>query len=376
MTEQQTPPLSAVVQKEMPSVKWMRELKPNTEISIFSHNNPDIDSMSSCLGMMEIFERLGHSATIYYLGQIAHPQNRVFMLQFDWSGLTFHLNSVSNDPEKKRELRDSIDKTMIVFVDTSNHPGKGNMKGIDEFVGRPPDLVIDHHEKIEQEETTVYERCRVGACATIVQEMAVRLEVDLPRMTSTSLMLGIELDTSYFQQDRTTERDVTAYESLRTEHDAKSYAEVMNYPKSDVFREMKKKAYCTMIESESSLVAGVGVIDAVQKDLMASIADELINYDNIQHALVIALINDDKVWKLAISYRTSSGTVNADELVKTVFGATFGAKKGAGAGELVIPDPLLSILQSHDDDVVKDAFDMIFRCYADKFVNVRRKLSS
>jgi len=358
-----------------PAVEWIRQQEGQAlDISLFAHNDPDVDAMSSALGLSEILISMGHKVSIYYYGQVAHPQNRVFMNQFDWTGKTIRLK---DDEEEIEKLKSAIEDTTIVIVDTSCLPGTGNLSGVQKFIGKQiPSLVIDHHEKVDQAKETTYQRYQVGACATMIWEIAGALKVELSRETSTALLLGIELDTSGFREDRTTDRDTAAYEALRQVYDGRRYLDVINYPKSAVFRAMKRRAYCTLIESDSVLVAGVGIIDREQKSLMASIADELMNYDNIQHALVIGLITDEKDgWCMAISYRTSSGVVNADELVKSVFGSKFGAKKGAGGGEGKISDPYLAILQHSEPDEREEAFNLMFHAYAGRFSAMRRKLS-
>lgn len=369
------PSTSREVPKMTPAVEWIRNHEgQGLDISLFTHNDPDVDAMSTAIGLSEILTALGHKVTIYYHGQAAHPQNRVFMNQFDWTGKATRLKDEEEDIEK---LKASIEGTTIIIVDTSCLPGTGNMANVQKFINKKtPALVIDHHEKVDQSKETTYQRCQVGACATMIWEIAEELEVQLSREASTALLLGIELDTSGFREDRTTDRDTAAYEALRLVYDGSRYLDVINYPKSSVFRSMKRRAYCTLVEADSVLVAGVGIIDREQKHLMASIADELMNYDNIQHALVMGLISDEKDgWSMAISYRTSSGVVNADDLVKSVFGNKFGAKKGAGGGEVKVADPFLAILQNSEQDEREEAFNLMFRSYAGRFSAMRRKLS-
>lgn len=358
-----------------PAITWIQEQQGKSlDISLFTHNDPDVDAMSSALGMAEILRAEGHNVVIYYYGQVGHPQNRVFMNQFDWTGRTSRLKDDEEDIEKHKA---SISGTTIVIVDTSCLIGTGNLSNVSKFIGdQQPALVIDHHEKVDQPKDTTYQRYSVGACATMIWEIAGSLGIELTRETSTALLLGIELDTSGFREDRTTDRDTVAYEALRQVYDGRRYLDVVNYPKSAIFRSMKKRAYCTLIESDSVLVAGVGNIIREQKSLMASIADELMNYDNIQHALVIGLVPDGKdVWNMAISYRTSSGTANADELVKAVFGSKFGAKKGAGAGEMKVAEPFLAIMQKSNKEDQEEAFSLMLTAYAARFVEMKDRLS-
>lgn len=368
------PTLSEETPAISPTVEWIHQQEgKGLKISLFTHNDPDVDAMSSALGMAEILTQRGHEVKIFYYGQVAHPQNRVFMNQFDWTGQTVRLK---DDEEEMAGYKKMIEGTTIVIVDTSCLPGTGNFRHIDKFIGdKVPALVIDHHEKVEQKELTSYHRCKVGACATLVWEIAGALGIELSRIVSTALLLGIELDTSGFREDRTTERDTVAYEALRQVYDGRRYLDVINYPKSAVFRTMKRRAYSTLIETDSVLVAGVGIIDREQRQLMASIADELMNYDNIQHALVVGFIHDGHSWSLVISYRTSSPAVNADELVKSVFGNKFGAKQGAGAGECQIADPAHTMLEYSDDEGRNEIFNTTFTSYAERFADMRRKLS-
>jgi nanoRNase/pAp phosphatase (c-di-AMP/oligoRNAs hydrolase) len=376
-------PQSRTASEELPKVaaaaSWIRAQKKGTRISILTHNDPDVDAMSSAMAFSEIVAAMGHEARIYHYGQVAHPQNRVFTNQFDWTGQAIRLKEADNE-ESIAPIRKAIEDTALVILDTSCPIGTGNLSNVEEFFpGKrdyKPALVIDHHERIDQPVGVVYQRCQVGACATIIWEIARELKCELSREASTALLLGIELDTSGLREDVVTDRDSTAYEALRQVYDGRRYLDVINYPKSAVFLGMKKRAYCTLIERDSVLVGGVGIIDREQKSLMASIADELMNYDCAQHALVVGLITDGKDdWYLAISYRTSSGVVNADELVKCVFGPTFGAKKGAGAGEGKVNDPYLAILQHGNLESREEAFDLMFHAYAERFVAMRRKLS-
>ena len=73
---------------------------------ICSHDNPDPDSIASCLGVVRILDFLGvEDIHVVYCGEVSHPQNRAMI-----NVLQLRINKWENDEGVP-------DESMFVFVD-------------------------------------------------------------------------------------------------------------------------------------------------------------------------------------------------------------------------------------------------------------------
>lgn len=115
-------------------LKFMAENK-HRDFIVFSHDNPDPDSLASAYGMYRILGFLGvNSIQMYFCGEISHPQNRAMK-----TVLKIPINVWTKTIENKIINEDDKPKPVFVFVDCISN-SQQNMS-----IPFEPDIAVDHH---------------------------------------------------------------------------------------------------------------------------------------------------------------------------------------------------------------------------------------
>ncbi len=262
---------------------------------VVTHNNPDPDAISSAFGVAYLFEqKFGGKATIGYRGIIGRAENKAMVEELGIKLEPYYrLNPEEFD--------------CIVLVDTQykahNHP-----------LSVLPDVVIDHHTIIDEENDVPLADYReeYGACATIITEYLLIYGVDITKEVATALLYGIKTDTRDLSR-KSTDADVEAYKFLFPLIDRKKLAKI-EYPKLPL--EYFRSFYHALGETwlyEDVAISTIGTL--YRPDLVAEVADYLLRIEGIKWSIAIGFYRGD----LYISLRTeASEEADASEVVREV----------------------------------------------------------
>jgi nanoRNase/pAp phosphatase (c-di-AMP/oligoRNAs hydrolase) len=69
--------------RRSPAATFRKRLAAKDRIAVLLHPNPDPDAMACGLGVKRVAEQAGTDATLYYSGEIRHPENRAFRTVLD-----------------------------------------------------------------------------------------------------------------------------------------------------------------------------------------------------------------------------------------------------------------------------------------------------
>lgn len=354
---------------------WERIIASENGISVFGHDDPDIDCMACMLVMHEILEAKGIDCKVFYAGQPTHTQNRVFASQFELGNCASKLKGAT-----KADIAGEDNERVVLFVDTHCQFGKGNMSQAGDHVPdgiEGPHVIIDHHRGKAPDGCTALINS-VGSCSTLVYEMAQLAEHSLSKKAMTALLLGIEADTDSLRKDGTTERDRNVAEILREEADPQLYLTVVNYPKPKALIDLKGFAFskANRVEEEGTIIAYAGIVQLENESLISNVVDELINTDNVQTACVIAFVaEEDRGFCIRVSCRTSSNVLDIDELMKSTFGSDdFGGRNGNGGGRSSLDEQLMMYAATAERPM-EEVCRSMFQAYAARFCITKTKLS-
>lgn len=288
----------------------------NSKIGIFTHRFPDPDAISSMMALKWIVQKLINTKEVdlIYEGKISHPQNQVFD-----NLLEPNLILVNDIPEAQ------YDKFFLVDTIPGN-AGTGPFKDI-RF-----NLVIDHHKEPPKMEADYFCNLHAGSCAATLYQILHHygLEFDpdseTDRRVVVGILVGIATDTDTLCSPDTTKMDVNAWSQLLEYRDPDALARILNYEKPKFWVEKKAEIFSQVRIIEGVAVVGIGPIDNKHRDLIADIADDIRSWEEVNTAIVFALIDGERIEG---SVRSSNSALSVANLCREL-GIT---KKGTGGGK-------------------------------------------
>jgi len=357
---------------------WAKIFDKGESFAIICHDQPDPDCLASALAVQILAQSKGKIANIYYGGEIPYTQNSVMMNVLNISATKLESDE-ENEEESIQQIKDTIDKSVIIVVDTSCSFGKENNIGLSQFIGkdRKPDAVIDHHTVNPHLDCPFYVNRSYGACSTILVEMLSSLGLTISKGLATALYLGISTDTADLKSEGTVQNDIDAIEFLRSVMDIELLRKIYDYPKPLALLELRKRAYGSFnIYGNNLTISNVGLINPQQRALVAKICEEMLQIESIDSALVLGIVDEgfDKPKFLIASFRTEVLAINVSQFIQKIFGKKYGGgRRGAGAAKIPLDDKICSVIdfskrqdESDSSKMIKGLLEPIFSYYTDK----------
>jgi len=294
--------------------KKLVSVKGTKRVAIFSHATPDPDTIGSFVALRHL---LLHShdleADCFYDGDISHPQNKTAV------------QLLNPDMKRVRNYKAS-DYLVNILVDTiPSHAGTGD-HDID-F-----DIVIDHHKELPGEEFKgLCIHHHSGSCTGIIHSLMEEYSLEWQDddeshiQVASAILVGIMTDTDFCTRPDTTYRDFQAQQHMFRYSDADIVRKVVrfNWPMSWI--KLMGTAINEYHVQEGVAVAGLAALEANQKDAVASIADWMLTWGNIQTSVVFAFFDGEYI---SGSIRTVDPTIEVHELC-----AKLGGRFGEGGGK-------------------------------------------
>ena len=282
--------------------------------ALFTHCTPDPDALGSLLGMSYLLSKYDIQSTLYWSGAISHPQNRsmVNLLQIDL---------VPVEEYKEHDLN--------ILVDTvpanAGTPKEKNIKF---------DLIVDHHKDLSSKNKSgeLVLNLKAGStCGTIyylMEELGCifNLDSDSDLKIATAMMIGITTDTENLMSDDTTELEFHAWSKLHPFKDPTSLKQIVNFERPKFWTENKAEAVTRANIREGVGVVGMGVIASKHRDMIADMADEMANWEDVNTSIVFAIVDGNRIEG---SVRTKSSSISVPSLCNNL-----GGKFGQGGGKL------------------------------------------
>ncbi len=296
---------------------------------VCSHDNPDPDSLASCLGMVRILNFLGvENIRIVHCGEVSHPQNRAM------------INVLQMRIDKWDDIGDVSDEALFIFVDCSY--GQKNMS-----IKNTPQIVIDHHKISTTNKDVLFIHDEVGSCSTLVFDLALLLNTeqedaeidhcfdpdeDGSKELATALAIGIKTDTNDFLAETTTGDDFEAFRILGRHLSDEKYNQIVNYEYPPYVLDYEQIAWQNKrTEFQPHFITGLGFVDESKSDCIPTIADKFMRLQGVQTVVVYGVVNRS----IRASVRTSSASLDCQTLCEEVFGkGNGGAKHGVGGARV------------------------------------------
>lgn len=298
-------PIESMKQQLLSSIKRVESLRKlkflrnviqstNGKLGIFTHDNPDPDSIASALALREIAKHFGVEADILYYGEIQHQQNKAMV-------------NLLNIPMIKANEVDLESYARFALVDSA---GPGINNSIPENV--KVDIIIDHHPAENVNAEFVDVRGDVGATATILTLYLQDLKIVPTKTLATALFFGIQTETEEFRRNARTNDFLASaylYPFVDNELLEKMEGPALSTETLDVLGTAIKNREIF----SSFLISFAGFI--TDKDTLPQAADFLLKLEGISTVLVFGIIRDN----VYLSARNTDVRINIGDVLKKAF---------------------------------------------------------
>jgi nanoRNase/pAp phosphatase (c-di-AMP/oligoRNAs hydrolase) len=290
-----------------PVKSHLRSLRRRTNALIYTHDNPDPDSLAAAWGLARLFQhKLGLEATIAHGGIVGRAQNRAMV-----DNLGIKLTPTEKlDPERF---------DLIGLVDSQPETGNNSLPP-----GHSIDVVIDHHPpRPESRRATWCDiRPELGATSTIVFEYLRAANVPIDPPLATAFFFALRTETRDLGREATEQERRTYLALVPIVDHALLYR--MSHPKVP-------RAHFAALDRALRSANVFGNIVAVNlgnlgyPDLVAEIADLLLSYDAAKVVLCAGRYDGSAY----LSLRAEPTHRQAGSIMRTIVGAS-GAAGGHG----------------------------------------------
>jgi nanoRNase/pAp phosphatase (c-di-AMP/oligoRNAs hydrolase) len=245
-------------------------------LGIVTHTNPDPDAISSAMGLAAIAKIANPDLQthILYDGIIGHQENRTLV------------NLLDIKMEKIKPEAIAL-CSHLALVDCKT-PGINN--GL--LPSTVVDIVIDHHNEPvngKSQGPFVDIRQSAGACATILTEYLIELEIEPDTMVATALLYGIRADTKQFRRN-VSPRDLEYSAFLLKYSDQDLLEKIMSPQYAHETIDIIGSAIINRKTKNGYLFSNVGFVR--NRDALPQAADLLINLEGISTALVFGITDE------------------------------------------------------------------------------------
>lgn len=287
-------------------------IEASDNVIIMGHKAPDMDSLGSAIGVLNITRRNGVD------GYIVFDQNDVH------TGVNRLVDGIKQDAELWRHFvspdeAEAIitDRSLVVVVDTHRPAMVANEKLLNKTDYK---VVIDHHRRGEdfiQDPTLVYMEPYASSTAELVTELLEYQpkKIKLTMLEATALLAGIIVDTKSFTL-RTGSRTFDAASYLRSKGADTVLVQRFMKEDLDIYVKRSKLIESATIYRDSIAIAKGNEDETYDQVLIAQAADTLLTMSGVNASFVISVRDDDRI---GISAR-SLGDINVQIIMERMNG--------------------------------------------------------
>jgi nanoRNase/pAp phosphatase (c-di-AMP/oligoRNAs hydrolase) len=269
--------------------------KPDNQLLIIIHNNPDPDAIASASALkLFVKQRYGLEATIGYGGAVGRAENRTMVRK-----LHMHIKQIGRLKLSKYDR--------LAFVDTQ--PGAGNHAYPQ---GRKSHLVIDHHPRRHNTRAdVVIVRPDLGATATILVQLLKQCAVEIPTVLATALSYAISSETQNMKREAS-RLDLDSYLWVYTKSNMRLLGEII-HPR------LRHSWFSTLLkalraaESFRNLVC-IHLDDIPQPEIVSEMADYFLRHERMGWVFCSGRFRGN----LIVSLRSSNAKKNAGRVIKKI----------------------------------------------------------
>jgi len=282
-------------------------IKEHDQIIIMTHKNPDFDGIGSALALQSIISSFKKESIII---KATRPKNKSLEKAYQY----LDENKIPYQVGNKTEVSNFItDNSLLIILDTH----KEEMVEDAGLLKKIPHIIIDHHIRSKnyiKDSKFTYINASLSSTVEFIVNYLHYLNKTVPSLLATYLLVGIEIDTNNFKLKTTDTTYEAAARLARLGADNILKQELLQETKQDYIKRQKLIEKSVMITSNMALCVADNQI--YQKQDLAAIAEELLQFENVEASFAIGKVSTNKV---GISAR-SLGKIDVEQIMQRLGG--------------------------------------------------------
>lgn len=283
-------------------------IKQNNNFIIMTHKNPDFDGMGSAIALQQIIKSFKKESYIIVNNkELDKPMKKAFKLLKDKN--IYH-NIVSKTEANKLVNENSV----LIVLDTC----KGEIVEDSNILENSKNIVvIDHHIKNKEYiKGTIFNYINSNLSSTVefICSYLRYLNKKVDSIIATFLLVGLEIDTNNFKLKTTDKTYESAAFLTRMGSDNVLKQELLQESIESYIMRNKLIEKSFMINKNMAMCLADRKI--YRKQDLANIAEELLQFENVEASFAIGKINSKQI---GISAR-SIGTIDVEEIMEKLGG--------------------------------------------------------
>lgn len=318
-----------------------RMIQSSPDIYVMGHNNPDMDSFGSSLGIYEGVYDMGKEVYIV-LNEVTRPIENMY------ERVTSELTELKDNILTESEALDKISPQSLIIV-TDNH--RKNSTEVPELLDKSDNIfIIDHHRRGKDyiaNATISYIEPYASSASELVTEILSYLDEDFKARTpvAESLLAGITVDTKNFVYQ-------TGVRTFEAASILKRWGADSVYIKRMFKDDFEIVKYKSEVIADSFVVNDFIAIAHFKRDIDGSTliasqaADDLLNIKGVKASFVLTISNH----KIHISGR-SLGDISVQLILERI----------GGGGHLTAAATQLDMTMENAEDMLRKAINEYLR---------------
>lgn len=285
-----------------------KQIKDCEKIIFMTHQNMDLDGFASILALSEVADAFKKVNYILINNKFTNTSINKSLDKLKSEQLFF------NYIYKKDVTKVLTDKTIIIVLDVH----KPSMVEMPSLLEKCPNIiVIDHHIKCKQYiQNTVlnYINSNMSSTIEIISRYLKFLNKKVNPIVATMMLAGMEIDTNSFNVKTNASTFSSAAFLMDIGADNILKQELLKEDKDEYIIRQKYIENSYMLNNKIAICTLDNKI--VDNKILAQIAENLLQFDNVEIAYAIGYVSKNKV---GISAR-SIGKYNVEPIMKNLFG--------------------------------------------------------
>lgn len=282
-------------------------IKEHDQIILMTHKNPDFDGIGSALALQSIITSFKKESMIISPKQIKDKSLEKAYQYLEEKEIPYKIGT-------KEEVQSFItQQSLLIVLDTH----KIDIVEEPTLLEKIPYVIIDHHIKSKnyiKDSKLTYINSSLSSTVEFIVNYLHYLNKTIPSLLATYLLVGLEIDTNNFKLKTTENTYEAAAHLARLGADNILTQELLQETKKAYLKRQKLIEKSVMVTNNIALCVADDQI--YQKQDLASISKELLQFENVEASFTIGRVSKNTV---GISAR-SLGKIDVEEIMQQLGG--------------------------------------------------------
>lgn len=255
-------------------------IKAYENVIVMGHKDPDLDSLGSCLGLIEIVESFGKKGYLF----LNYNHLEDYNTNINQAFLKMEKDIVCINKHNYSKLEG---KTLLIITDVHIKERLEYPKLIDNF----DVVVLDHHIKSKdyiKNTKFMYIDTNLSSMSELITYYAEYNNVDLDNVIATILLAGIEIDTNGFNVKTTSMTYEAASTLMEMGADSILKQELLKETKEEYMKRASSIKNSFMIDDNIAMCIMNHSVDSKE---LAEVAEELLTFEDVKASYTIGKLD-------------------------------------------------------------------------------------